>query len=203
LPAGKGLVMSTDTEPRLPVQAILSFGSLILLAFGAMWTLMQTQFMAVDKEIDLSNKAVAELVRINRISLEGLSNDIHNELRHDVVGQPEFKQFSDRLDSILKRLDIVEATRPTTGELKGTADGLDRSVQVLVARVIQLEQKLYDLSSKAAHNPVESGELNVTINGMNSRLDLVQQQIADINRQIAATLLNIDANSRRLQPQGK
>lgn len=197
-------------EPRLPLTFIVPLGTLLLMAFGGGWTLMQSQFANVERGVDSSikqfealNKNTRDLVDLDRSQfrnavdrltqdqrnlldeLKTRTTDIHTELRHDVVNQTEFKQFSDRLDAILKRLDIVEATRPTTGELKGAADGLERSFSIVNSRVIALEAKTYDAIGKTARDPVEASTLAVTINAMEKRIEQLQQQIGEINRQIA------------------
>jgi hypothetical protein len=188
-------------EPRLPLTFVVSLASLLLLAFGGGWTLIQTQFNNTEKSIeasarvaDVAFKNAVDLVTLERqqtrFELNQLSKDlteVHNQLRHDVVRTPEFKQFEERLSSVVKRLDIVETTRPTTGELKATAESANVASQILGNRLGQLEVRAYDLAARGARNPVESGE----IASINKQMELVQQQISDINRQMAAMLLTI------------
>lgn len=188
---------------QVPMAFIVPLGSMLALAFGGGWALMQSQFANVERSIDATRtQLTANLDRTVNDNLK-LSNsvdvrvtEIHTELLHDVVRQNEFIQFEQRLDSVLKRLDIVEATRPTTGELKGTADGLSAQFATLNARVVQLESRAYEAARSAARNPVEAGELTVTISAIDKQLNVVQQQMADINRQIAAALLSIDPIKR-------
>jgi hypothetical protein len=58
-----------------------------------------------------------------------------------------------------------------------------------VARLTALENVQRDLLAHAAHNPVESKEVDGLSISVDKRIELVQQQINDINRQIAASVL--------------
>jgi hypothetical protein len=57
------------------------------------------------------------------------------------------------------------------------------------SRINSLEAVERDLLSHAAHSPVEAKEVDVLAAAIDKRFDAVQQQINDINRQIAASIL--------------
>jgi hypothetical protein len=57
------------------------------------------------------------------------------------------------------------------------------------SRITSLEGVERDLLSHAAHNPVEAKEVDVFAAATDKRFEAVQQQINDINRQIAASIL--------------
>jgi hypothetical protein len=56
-------------------------------------------------------------------------------------------------------------------------------------RISSMEAVERDLLSHAAHNPVEAKEVDVFAAATDKRFEAVQQQINDINRQIAASIL--------------
>ena len=200
---------ASNNGTKVPVIFMIMTGTLLSMAFGAGWTLMQNQFANVDKAIEARDRlyqafeksiiaTTAEnratgIANGNRLSqeLKDLTDEFHNEMRHNLVGQAEFKQFEARQDSVLRRLDVVETTRPTTGELKGTADGLSRSVDVLAARFTQIETRAFDSARTSARNPIEASEINAIIGAINKQMDVVQKQIEDLNRQVAAALVEL------------
>jgi hypothetical protein len=57
------------------------------------------------------------------------------------------------------------------------------------SRIASLEAVERELLSHAAHNPVEAKEVDVFAAATDKRFEAVQQQINDINRQIAASIL--------------
>jgi hypothetical protein len=63
-----------------------------------------------------------------------------------------------------------------------------------VSRFTALENVQRDLVGHAAHSPVEAKEVDVLSAAIDKRFEASQQQINDINRQIAASIL--------IQPQG-
>jgi hypothetical protein len=56
-------------------------------------------------------------------------------------------------------------------------------------RINTLETVTRDLLARSAHSPVEAKEVDVFSAATDKRFDAVQQQINDINRQIAASIL--------------
>ena len=150
--------------------ATLGFG---LVLAGASWTIFQTQFANVEKQLEADRATVSRNLNATNNELIRLGNelktelaDVHQEFRHDVVRQEEFRLFLDRYAELLKRVDT-------------------------------LNERILEMASKSAHNPVEAGDLNAQISATDKRLDIVQAQIADINRQIAAAILLGDAGADR------
>jgi hypothetical protein len=70
--------------------------------------------------------------------------------------------------------------------------------KILLDRITKLE----DSEKKQAHDPVEKATLDAIITAFDKRTDLIQGQIIDINRQIAAALIIIDNNNsvKKTQP---
>ena len=62
-------------------------------------------------------------------------------------------------------------------------------------RVMVLEASKDSIISKLAHDPVESGTFQAVAKAADDRVTLLQNQITDINRQIAAALIIIDNNA--------
>ena len=63
-------------------------------------------------------------------------------------------------------------------------------------RITILEREQRDMLGRLAHDPVEKATMDAIISATDKRMDLFQSQITDINRQIAAALIIIDANSQ-------
>jgi len=74
-------------------------------------------------------------------------------------------------------------------------DELVRVTAELKARLTALEERQAMIISKMAHDPVEDRTFQAVIAAFGKQLDQTQQQIADINRQIAAAIIIIDQNS--------
>jgi len=134
-------------------QSIVATLALGLTLAAAGWTLFQTQFTAQDR-IMSDNKASHERMLTNlRRDTESYDSALRAELlflrnalitqRNEVVTQPEFKQFfqsiQDRLDRVDKQLQLLESTRPTTGELQSTAKSLDSQVNRVEERLRLME----------------------------------------------------------------
>jgi uncharacterized small protein (DUF1192 family) len=72
--------------------------------------------------------------------------------------------------------------------------GLEPSLSAFRSRLAALEAEQRDLIAHAAHSPVESKEVDGLSSSVDKRIELLQNQINDINRQIAASILE---NGRR------
>lgn len=68
------------------------------------------------------------------------------------------------------------------------------------ARLTVQETVQRELLSHSAHSPVEAKEVDVLSAAIDKRFDAVQQQINDINRQIAASILTPGASLHLPQP---
>ncbi len=131
---------SEHTE--LPWSTLTSTGMFLLVVVGAFWALafgpIQDKFGQVEKR---SEQERGDLLRVQ----ENLKSDIRRidaELmarRDTFVGQPEFKQVVNRLETLANRLQVIESTRPTTGELSAVAGGTKDSLSVLESRIRALE----------------------------------------------------------------
>ena len=74
------------------------------------------------------------------------------------------------------------------GVVRGEITG-EKRFEELLKRTDVMEQRILDIIAKSARNPVEGAELTALVGAIDKRLDVVQAQIADINRQIAAAIL--------------
>ena len=141
-------------------------GLLAISVIGGGWTLAQSQFAGVRELIDLHEKqdraadeALRQQVMIARDqyalnfanatkATEALESevkariaDIHQELRHDFPTQSELRQIELRIDSLAHRLEILEATRPTTGEVGIRSEALEKRIEVLTQRLNLLTER--------------------------------------------------------------
>jgi len=80
--------------------------------------------------------------------------------------------------------------------LRGAITG-EKRFEELLKRVDTQEQRILDIIAKSARNPVEGGEVTALVSAIDKRLDVVQAQIADINRQIAAAILLGDGDKKK------
>ena len=72
---------------------------------------------------------------------------------------------------------------------------VDKVQNELRERLISVEAQQTKIIEKLAHDPVENRTFQATIDATDKRLDQIEGQITDINRQIAAALIIIDNNS--------
>ena len=153
----------------LPVGTIISMGLLAVSLLGGGWAIFQNQFGSVREIIEAHDRAdraedlnlgrqitfnreqyqlnfataMKEIDRTNE-ELKGRIYDIHQELRHDFPSQNELKQIETRIDVIAKRLDVLEATRQTSGEVSIRSETLEKRVEALTARINVLTEHLLD-----------------------------------------------------------
>lgn len=59
----------------------------------------------------------------------------------------------------------------------------------LTARILILEAEQKDLIGHAAHSPVETQQVNDLSHSMDARMQTMQGQIDDINKQVAASIV--------------
>ena len=71
----------------------------------------------------------------------------------------------------------------------------DKTMADLSRRLAIVEAAQANLSTKLAHDPVEAKTFEAVSVATDKRIDLIQAQITDINRQIAAALIIIDQNA--------
>lgn len=130
--------------------ATLAFA--VTIAFAG-WSLFQTQFSAMSTTINENKLASERMISSNKREIERTESELKGELqfirtlllerRKEFVGQPEFGQQSkatgDRFERIDRQLQILESTRPTTGELQATGRSLDGLINKLEDRVRAME----------------------------------------------------------------
>jgi polyhydroxyalkanoate synthesis regulator phasin len=169
---------------------------LFVMAAGG-WSLFQSQFASVSSTIALQAKAneeaartlASQLIRSQdgfRTEIKDLYDelksriaDIHGELRHDFVSVNEFRQFEARLDSVQKRLDVIETTRPTTGELSSTATAVGKQVEFVQRQIDLLESRQSEMARTSPRTPVESREVDLLTNQLSQRIDALSRRVDD------------------------
>ncbi len=96
----------------------------------------------MDWQVSLALAAIciSAFTLIGRMLDKGLSVREHDEYRKGAgrVTDGLREQFQREIDKIEHRIDVIEQTRPTAGELKGTADGLRDQVNEIK---IQMRQR--------------------------------------------------------------
>lgn len=162
--------MATDNEVRLPL--IVGVTLLVALggAFGAFWSIMQTQFTAarerddvfkqlIDRRIDQNIANVASLFKLFQDQIDRRENDalrrdqdavkradtIQAELdrrRNEFVTTREFIEFGKLIDTMRNQIRVLESTRPTAGELKAVTEANGNQITKIEDRVKSLEDNL-------------------------------------------------------------
>ncbi len=124
---------------------LISAAALGVVLVGAFWTIVQTQFGYIEKDKEILR---TQLQRSQDVVGQKFG-EIHSEFerrRSLHVEIVEFRQFEMRilgdLDTLKKQLLLLEQTRPTTGELSGTAKALEARIQQQEERMRSLEQRL-------------------------------------------------------------
>jgi hypothetical protein len=73
--------------------------------------------------------------------------------------------------------------------------GIRKELDTLKGRIDEIQRIQGERATKLAHDPVEQKTIDAINSAIDKRIDLIQGQITDINRQIAAALIIIDNNS--------
>jgi hypothetical protein len=68
-------------------------------------------------------------------------------------------------------------------------------IDTIKERVATIQRIQDERGAKIAHDPVEQKTVDAINSAIDKRIDLIQSQITDINRQIAAALIIIDNNA--------
>ncbi len=87
----------------------------------------------------------------------------------------------------------------TKDEHKAYLDGVTRDIIGLKDRMDGIQRTQTERASRFARDPVEQKTMDAVTSAIDKRIDLIQAQIADINRQIAAALIIIDNNNTVLK----
>jgi len=111
---------------------------LLIIIIGAFWGLafgpVQDKFSDLNRRLSIVENA------------DGHFRDILDQRRTEFVTQFEFKQFEQRLLTVEGRLNVLEATRPTTGELQATARNVSDNINKIEDRIKELEIHHFNLS---------------------------------------------------------
>ncbi len=104
--------------------------------------------------------------------------------------------------------DIATADRSHVAELKNAFDkyltkaeheayltGVKNDIRTIREAIATIQRIQGERASKLAHDPVEQKTVDAINSAIDKRIDLIQSQITDINRQIAAALIIIDNNA--------
>jgi hypothetical protein len=75
-----------------------------------------------------------------------------------------------------------------------------RRFEIVTAEVTRLQMEQHASALTAARHPIEKETLDVIDADFSKRIDQIEVQIQDINRQIAAALIIIDGNSNQKVP---
>jgi predicted phage gp36 major capsid-like protein len=108
---------------------------------GALWTIVQVQFAAIEKEKEIIRQELVKSGEEVRDQFKRVE-DSFDRRRALNVEQVEFRQFELRIlndiNVLKEQLRVLEQTRPTTGELSGTAKALE-------GRIVSQEDRLHSL----------------------------------------------------------
>jgi hypothetical protein len=145
----------------ISVPTLISMAAVLFMAFGGGWTLFQSQFTAMVRQID-------ELKQLDGFRLDGqkqqivaLEHTVRDDLQTVFIPRREFGEFQKRFEALAAEIDRL-----------------------------QTEQHAFVLT--AARHPIEKETLDVIDADFGKRIDQIEVQIQDINRQIAAALIIID-----------
>ena len=137
--------MATSSGPPQLTWAniIGSIGAAALVA-GAGWTLFQTQFNYADRNTSL----VRESQEKRNDEINRRFDKIESELltrRELFIDKSTFDQYERRIDGATKvlidRLNVLEQTRPTTGELQALSKNSNDQVTRILDRLDRIENK--------------------------------------------------------------
>jgi len=106
--------------------------------------------------------------------------------------------YNTNRDDLIRRETEIKATFNlylTKDEHRAFLDGVARDMATLKDRVDTIQRIQESRSSKLARDPVEQKTIDAINSATDKRIDLIQAQITDINRQIAAALIIIDNNA--------
>jgi uncharacterized protein YydD (DUF2326 family) len=149
--------------------AIIATAALLASLFGGFWLVEQAQVSALHDDIEILRRETGSRREEIKHDLEGIHRELL-ERRQEFVSTRLLDEAIKRLDgdivSLQARLGVVEATRPTGGELQATANALDKRVTTLEAKMetrVSLDamhEALFPISDqiKALHTQQHSGQ---------------------------------------------
>jgi hypothetical protein len=110
------------------------------------------------------------------------------------IVQNQFNAQDRRIDTHERALELIRAQYLSLREHSAFQHEQEVASASVLARLGVLETAQRELIAHAAHVPVEGKEVDILSQSIDKRFEAAQQQINDINRQIAASIL--------VQPQG-
>lgn len=127
--------MASPNSTHITWINVIATVAVIFTAAGGMWVLVQQQFSSLEHQFtratDQNSSAIGDVKR-----------DL-DTLTREVVNRHEHEEFVKRLDGEIKivkeQLRVLEATRPTTGELQQVGTATDRQILEIKERVRSLE----------------------------------------------------------------
>lgn len=122
--------------PQLTWVNIIATLALLATVAGGAWLLFQNQFTNLEVQMHTNLTDLSAQIKDNRGQADRLRD--HSVQREE---HTEFvKRVDERLAEIQRRLDVLEATRPTTGELEKVSGATNASIIDLKERLQFLEQ---------------------------------------------------------------
>lgn len=123
--------------PQLSWGNSVALGGLVLSLLGGVWVIMSNQNSMLGKELNA--------VRVDLKAERDFRRTEIRELHNSVPSREEFKENQNRIDERLKliqdQLIRLEATRPTTGELRAIGQSSEELARKLEERVRDLEKR--------------------------------------------------------------
>jgi hypothetical protein len=152
---------------QLSWMTVVGAGTVVGLMAAAGWTIFQNEFANVKDAASTDRKQSALYYNTNRDDL--------------IRRETEIKSTLDRYLS--------------KDEHRAFLDGIIRDINALKERIDTIQRIQEERAAKLAHDPVEQKTIDAINSATDKRIDLIQAQITDINRQIAAALIIIDNNA--------
>ncbi len=139
-------------------QTLVSTGTLIAILAGGGWALFQSQLQGLARELEITRVQGRDALAAHLHDRERTDAEVANrfqrisdEIVQRRVPQAQFDEWQHRvLDStevMRHRLDVIEATRPTTGESQGVINSLKERVEDMQRKVDAL------IASGRQHQP--------------------------------------------------
>jgi len=114
----------------------------LITAGGGGWTLLQSQLASIDRQIDTTTRSFSK--RLDELQRE------EERIRNESIHRNESNEFTKRMDhevsTINERIKIIEATRPTVGELQAIGTSTTRELLEIKERIKSLEENLRKLA---------------------------------------------------------
>jgi len=144
---------------------------------------------------------------VNEHGIEGMRNtfgtkDGFNHLldEQDKLNLARVNGLATRIDADEKSLSRLDAVVINLTSVSATLRDLAARVEGLNSRADEINRRLAvaeAILSKSAREPIEASTARAVSDALAKQIDLLQQEITDINRQIAAVLLAIEGNTVR------